>query len=1012
MQCLRGLSLLCRQVSLPALLAALVAVAMPAAATAQSLFGDTGFSGQRGTYSALPSEHVDPFSGNLIVTVTDLALPGNAGLDLRVTRSYNSKFHRDFEHDDRSVDERSAVGVGWRMHFGRVLHAESTSPGATTIETPDGASGALYQTGAFPEGWITRGFVRYNRATHTAKLPNGVTYVFGHLAESGGPRGDVRYVTSVTDVYGNSLTYTYQGPVPGSITHITQTLGGGQQRDVHFNYHGDGSLATMVYDGRVWTYQHDPASGVPGHTVLRRVLAPAGLPWEYEYTVNGAGPELTALVAPGGGRMTYAYSTVQRRASSLNQSSRVVATRATSGYLITPGTWTFSYNQGANQDTTVVSCPCGTTSYRYNGIGLTGNFAAWASGTLAERRVIDGATTLEIETLTYAASAVISADNVVGDSGVWTDPDVYNALVTQRQLTRGSQTWTTTLHYNAAHYNDYGQAWQTVETGDAGTRISTKTFQYGFTPWIANRVASASVQVGSEGTSSSSTYNLATGFVTASQQGGVTTTFAPTAQGNVGSTTDAHGHTTSLTYSWGVVATTTTPLLSTSRAINQDGSVANETVGTGPSALTTTYAYDLLGRLTLERRPGYPSLSTEILYRYFDPAGLYHWTTAERGARQTTTRLDGFGRPAWTSNFTNVIVRTERDACGRATFVTLPYTSGTPEVGTTTTYDALGRTKTVTDPGGTVTAAYSYPNGDTWVTDAASQVARYGYVGFGGPGERLLTVTDAANQITSYQYDVLNNLTRVTGPTAGGPVRTWAYDAGGRLLATTQPESGATSYQYDAAGRLSQTTDALGRVTTLGYDANDRLLTRDAATTSADLAFEYDAIGRIKRQTIGSLTVGATGTDIVTTTFTFDNAGRPQSRADAVHPGQTFASTYGYDPNDNLTTITYPSGRVVGYTHDSAKEDRLTGVTNNGASFASGFHYDTRGRLDEFYTGPVRQAVAFDSRGRVSGISAGQAGLPQLALTYGYNTLSQVTSIADPRPGMNQAFQYDTLDRL
>ena len=50
-------------------------------------------------------------------------------MDLRVTRSYNSKFHRDFEHDDTSVDERSAVGVGWRMHFGRVLHAESTTPG-------------------------------------------------------------------------------------------------------------------------------------------------------------------------------------------------------------------------------------------------------------------------------------------------------------------------------------------------------------------------------------------------------------------------------------------------------------------------------------------------------------------------------------------------------------------------------------------------------------------------------------------------------------------------------------------------------------------------------------------------------------------------------------------------------------------------------------------------------------------------------------------------------------------
>jgi hypothetical protein len=146
-----------------------------------------GFSGQHGTYSALPYEHVDPLSGNLIVTVTDLALPGNAGLDLRVTRTYNSKFHRDFEHGNTSVDEPSAVGVGWRMHFGRVLHTESIQSGVTVTETPDGGGQPLYQTSAFAEGWISKGFVRYNRVTHTAKFPNGLVYTFGHVAEKHRP---------------------------------------------------------------------------------------------------------------------------------------------------------------------------------------------------------------------------------------------------------------------------------------------------------------------------------------------------------------------------------------------------------------------------------------------------------------------------------------------------------------------------------------------------------------------------------------------------------------------------------------------------------------------------------------------------------------------------------------------------------------------------------------------------------------------------------------------------------
>ena len=504
---------------------------------------------------------------------------------------------------------------------------------------------------AFTEGWITKGFVRYDRATHTAKLPNGVTYVFGHLGESGGPRGDVRYVTAVTrplrqqphvHLHGRpvrSRTSRSRWATASSATSISTTTAMAPRYE----------WSTTGASGSI---DHDPAPGVPSHTVLRQVRAPVGLPWQYEYSVNGAGPELTALVAPGGGRLTYTYATVQRRASSLNQSSRVVATRATSGYLITPGTWTFSYNQGANQDTTVVSCPCGTTSYRYNGIGVSGNFAAWASGTLAERVVIDGPTpqypTLEVETLVYEPSAVISSNSVAGESTsqgpVWSDGAVRNALLTQRQLTRGSQTWTTTLQYNSTNYNDYGQAWRTTETGNAGTRISTTTFQYGFTPWIANRVASASAQVGTEGASSSPVYNLATGFVTSTVQGGVTTTFAPTAQGNVASVTDAHGHTTNFAYSWGVVATTTTPLLVTTRIINQDGSVASETVGSGPSALTTTYGYDLVGRLTLERRPGYPSLSTEIIYRYFDPSASTtgpRWSAALGRPRRGSTASAG-----------------------------------------------------------------------------------------------------------------------------------------------------------------------------------------------------------------------------------------------------------------------------------------------------------------------------------------------------------------------------------
>lgn len=38
----------------------------------------------------MPWEHVDPFTGNVILRFTDVVLPGNAGFDLVVQRTYNS----------------------------------------------------------------------------------------------------------------------------------------------------------------------------------------------------------------------------------------------------------------------------------------------------------------------------------------------------------------------------------------------------------------------------------------------------------------------------------------------------------------------------------------------------------------------------------------------------------------------------------------------------------------------------------------------------------------------------------------------------------------------------------------------------------------------------------------------------------------------------------------------------------------------------------------------------------
>ena len=55
------------------------------------VFDAKGFQQARDYFSPLPFENVDTTSGNLVLTFTDFILPGNAGFDLRLTRTYNSK---------------------------------------------------------------------------------------------------------------------------------------------------------------------------------------------------------------------------------------------------------------------------------------------------------------------------------------------------------------------------------------------------------------------------------------------------------------------------------------------------------------------------------------------------------------------------------------------------------------------------------------------------------------------------------------------------------------------------------------------------------------------------------------------------------------------------------------------------------------------------------------------------------------------------------------------------------
>jgi len=95
------------------------------------------------------SEHIDPFNGSLQLHYVDINVPGNGGFDIQVNRSYNSA----------AVNESNpnaffgSAGVGWSVHFGRVLYKTSVGPCGgslfpdvlrdAVLELPDGSTQIL-----------------------------------------------------------------------------------------------------------------------------------------------------------------------------------------------------------------------------------------------------------------------------------------------------------------------------------------------------------------------------------------------------------------------------------------------------------------------------------------------------------------------------------------------------------------------------------------------------------------------------------------------------------------------------------------------------------------------------------------------------------------------------------------------------------------------------------------------------------------------------------------------------
>jgi YD repeat-containing protein len=108
-----------------------------------------------------------------------------------------------------------------------------------------------------------------------------------------------------------------------------------------------------------------------------------------------------------------------------------------------------------------------------------------------------------------------------------------------------------------------------------------------------------------------------------------------------------------------------------------------------------------------------------------------------------------------------------------------------------------------------------------------------------------------------------------------------------------------------------------------------------------------------------------------------------------------YTTEYGYNLDNNLTSITYPTGREVTYTLDVTGRVTQVDTTLNGnaKTFASSITYLPYGGITGLtYGNSLTVGHIYDNQYRTSSITAGSI----LSRTYQYDANGNITSISDP----------------
>ncbi|MEU5170062.1 putative T7SS-secreted protein [Streptomyces mutomycini] len=413
-------------------------------------------------------------------------------------------------------------------------------------------------------------------------------------------------------------------------------------------------------------------------------------------------------------------------------------------------------------------------------------------------------------------------------------------------------------------------------------------------------------------------------------------------RGNRTSVIDASGATTTYTYDEAGNPVSVIDALGHRTAIRCDAAGLPVEI-TDPLGATTRYERDAYGRPT--------SLANAL-----GAVTRFTWTTEGNLAR----RIDADGsEESWTydgeGNCTTHTDATGAVSCFEYThFDLMTARTGPDGVRYAFSYDAALRLTQVLNPDGK-SWEYGYDAAGRLIsetdfddralayerdaaglltarTDALGQTIRFRRDELG----RVIS-KDAAGAVTTFEYDVFDQLARAIGPdgaltrlrdrhgrltseTVNGRAMSYAYDALGRRIGRRTPNGVTSGWSYDAAGRRASLTTS-GRTLAFEHDAAGQETTRRIGD-SLTLANQYDPMGRLTTQHI----TGPEARSIQRRDFTYRADGHliglvdqlsghklfdldPVGRVTSVH-AKNWTERYSYDEVGNQTEAFWPSSQL------------------------------------------------------------------------------------------------------